>query len=182
MKKISIAVSNSEPLIHLSQIESFDVLNIVKNIYITQEVFDEICSFNLPGNREVRKSKLIEAKNLKDKSKDLSKLISEKYSLDLGESTSIALAKQEKIRLFLTDDLSARIIAKEFRLEVHGTIGIILRAFRLSLITEKRTIGLIQDLHKKSSIFITTDLVNYVTKEIRKFSSNAVLPKVFQNK
>ena len=108
-------------------------------------------------------------KYLGPKSKDRSKLISEKYSLDLGEATSISLAKQEKINTFLTDDLSTRIVAKEFGLKVHGTVGIVLRAFRIGSITKKKSIQVIQDLYKKSSLFITADLVNYAIKEIRKY-------------
>ena len=170
MGKINVVVSNSGPLTHLAQVNSFGILNTLKNINITQEVFDEVCLFNnLPGSEEVRKSKIIKVKYLGPKSKDRSKLISEKYSLDLGEATSISLAKQEKINTFLTDDLSTRIVAKEFGLKVHGTVGIVLRAFRIGSITKKKSIQVIQDLYKKSSLFITADLVNYAIKEIRKY-------------
>ncbi|MBD3155488.1 MAG: DUF3368 domain-containing protein [Candidatus Aenigmarchaeota archaeon] len=169
MGKIKEAVSNSGPLIHLSQVKSFDAFEIIEKIYITNEIFSEVCSSELPGNKEVRESKLIEVKDLKDRSKDMSKLISQKYSLDLGEATAISLAKQEKIKLFFTDDLAARIVAKELGLEVHGTIGIILRAFRSGIFTKERALKIIENLHTKSSIFITKDLVNYIIREINDY-------------
>ncbi|OGI15910.1 hypothetical protein A3K63_00940 [Candidatus Micrarchaeota archaeon RBG_16_49_10] len=168
MGKIETAISNSGPLIHLSQIESFGLLGIIKNIYITKEVFDEVCSFSLPGSKEVKKSSNIKVKDLNYKAKDLSRLISDKYSLDLGEATSISLAKQEKINLFLTDDLSAKVVAKEFGLQVHGSIGIILRAFRVGVLKKQDVIRSVQNLHKKSSMFITADLISYVIKQIEK--------------
>lgn len=68
--------------------------------------------------------KYIKAINLSKDSKDISKVLSEKYSLGLGESQVIALAKQEDINLIFTDDLDARTIAKSFGFEVHGTIGL----------------------------------------------------------
>ena len=168
MEKIKEAISNSGPLIHLSQVKCFNALKTIEKIYITNEVFNEVCSFELPGSQEVRESKIVKIKDLKHKSKDFSKLISQKYSLDLGEATSISLAKQEKINLFLTDDLAARIVAKEFGLEVHGTVGIVLRAFRTGIFSKKRSIQIIRDLHSKSTIFITQDLVNYIIREIEK--------------
>jgi len=168
MGKIKIAVSNSGPLIHLSQVGSFGILDMIKDVYITQEVFDEICSFNLPGRQDVKGSKTIKIKDLGKDAKNYSKLLSEEYSLGLGEATSISLAKQEKVKLFLTDDLLARIVAKNMGLEVHGTIGIVLRAFRLGNITKKKAKEVIGNLQTGSSLFITTDLVRYVMNEIEK--------------
>jgi len=168
MGKINNVVSNSGPLIHLAQVDYFKILNIIKNIYITHEVFDEVCSFDLPGKDEVKKSKIIKIKHLNHKAKDFSNLLSQKYSLDLGEATSISLAKQEKINLFLTDDLSARFVSDELGLEVHGTVGIVLKAFREGIITKKKSIEIIKKLYEESAIFITKDLVNYIIKEIKK--------------
>ena len=168
MERIERAVSNSGPLIHLTQIKSFNVLGIIKRIYIPQEVFDEVCSFGLPGKKEVRESKLIKVKDLHPQSKDLAKLISERYSLGLGEAASLALAKQENIDLFLTDDLAARIVAKRLRIRPHGTIGIILKAFRLGIVNKETTLKMIKDLHTTSSLFLTSELVRYILKEVEK--------------
>lgn len=41
----------------------------------------------------------------------------DQYALGTGESTSIALAKQEKVRLIFTDDLEAREAASIYGLE-----------------------------------------------------------------
>lgn len=40
------------------------------------------------------------------------------------------LTLQNPSCLFLTDDAAARLAAQQFRVEVHGTIGILLRAVR----------------------------------------------------
>jgi len=41
------------------------------------------------------------------------------------------------VNLFLTDDLDAREMGKKFGLEVHGSVGIIARAYRECLIDLK---------------------------------------------
>ena len=168
MEKIDKAISNSGPLIHLAQINAFEILNTIKNILIPDEVFREVCSFPLPGAKHVRESKIIKVKQLTPKSKDLAKIISERYSLGLGEAESVSLAIQEKIKLFLTDDLEARFVAKRLGLKPHGTIGLVLRSYKTGFIKKEKAIKIIEDIHKKSSLFLTSDLVNYIIKKIKK--------------
>ena len=103
---------------------------------------------------------------LKPKNKDISMLLAEKHNINLAESSSISLAIQEKADVFITDDLDARTIAKNLNIEVHGTIGVIVRAFREGIISKDTAIGKIKELYEKSSLFITKDLVNWAIKEI----------------
>ena len=91
------------------------------------------------------------------------------YNLDLGEAEAISLALQEKVDYFLTDDLDARQIAKEFKLETHGTIGIILRAFKEKIISKEKTIEKIKELKTNSSLFITQDLISEVVESVKNF-------------
>ena len=174
MAKIEKAVSDSGPLIHLAQINSINLFSIVKKTYIPDEVFNETCAHDLPGSRQIKSSKIINVLQLDKTCKDLAKIISERYSLGIGESQSIALARQEGISLLFTDDLSARTVAKAYGLEVHGSIGIVLRAFRKNIIQKQKAIQTVIDLKGKSSLFITSDIVNdivnYIIKEIEKSS------------
>ena len=169
MEKIEKVVSDSGPLIHLAQIASFDVLGVVKTILISQAVFNEVCSTHLPGSVEVKNSKIIKVRAIEPQFKDFAKIVSEQYSVGLGEAESIALAKQENIKLLLTDDLEARIIAKRFGLEPHGTIGLVLRAFKEGFVKKDAALQLVDDLRTKSNLFITSDLLRYIINEIEKF-------------
>ena len=76
---------------------------------------------------------------------------------------------QEKVDYFLTDDLDARNVAIKYNLQVHGTIGIMLRAFRERIIDKKTAIEKVNELYIKSSLFITKDLVDNVIKAIGEF-------------
>ncbi|MBI2449578.1 DUF3368 domain-containing protein [Candidatus Pacearchaeota archaeon] len=98
-------------------------------------------------------------------------ILTNQRNLDLGESHSIALLLQEKADYFLTDDLEARSVAKDYNLEVHGTIGIILRAFSKGIIEQRIAIEKINELYIKSSLFITKDLIEQIIRSINEFSN-----------
>ena len=101
--------------------------------------------------------------------KDRVKILTNQENLDLGEAFAIVLAMQEKTDCFLTDDLDARNVAIKYNMEVHGTIGIILRAFRNKIIDKKMTIEKVNELYNKSSLFITRDLVQQVINAVEEF-------------
>jgi predicted nucleic acid-binding protein len=160
---VSKVVSNTGPLIHLEEIKLSRVLGIFKNIFIPEEVKNELEKYN------ILLSKKIKVMNLRGKFKDVAEILVNKFSLDLGESQAISLALQEKADYFLTDDLDARIVANSHGLESHGTIGIISRAFREKIINKETTIKKMIELYESSSLFITKDLINQVIKSIKDF-------------
>src|SRR3989338_3070576 len=149
-------VSNTGPLIHLSEIELFEALEVFDNIYIPEEVQNELIKSKI---KEIRKIKLIK---LKAQFKDVAEILINKFNLDLGESQAIALALQEKADYFLTDDLDARTVANVHGVEAHGTVGIILRAFREKIISKEKAIEKLNGLYAISSLFITKDLIDHI--------------------
>jgi len=163
------AVSDSGPLIHLSEINQFKALEIFKKVLITPEIQTEINAKEAPGKKEVEKSKLIEIKNLNAKSKDFTRFLCSKYYLHLGESSAIALIRQEDIEFFLTDDLGARLVANHYNIKAHGCLGILTRAFREKKISKKEVIIALQNLKDKSSLFITSNIISMVIKEIEEY-------------
>ncbi|MBI5347029.1 MAG: hypothetical protein HZB66_00270 [Candidatus Aenigmarchaeota archaeon] len=162
------AVSNSGPLIHLAQIKKFRALKIFNEIFIPEAVRHEILIKNAPGKEEIQKTSFIKLKELSPCSKDLAILLGKRYSIDMGEAQAITLCKQEKIPLFLTDDLDARTVAKSIVIETHGTVGILLRSFQEKLITKKEAIKAVEALRSDSTLFITNDLVKRIISEIQK--------------
>ena len=157
------AVSDTGPIIHLSEINLQNALNIFSAIIIPEEVFNELKKNNsaIPRKAEVIK--------LNYKSKGLLKILVYQNELDMGESAAISLALQQGIANFITDDLDARIVAKNYGLEVHGTIGIILRAFRERVINKETAIKKIKSLPSESSLFITQDLINKIVSSVEEF-------------
>lgn len=159
----SRVVSNTGPLIHLTEINLSEALEVFDNIYIPEEVKNELIK------NKIKTPKKIRVINLKAKFKDVAEILVDKFTLDLGEAQAIALALQEKADYFLTDDLDARTVANIHSIEAHGTVGIIMRAFREKIINKETAIKKVNELYTVSSLFITKDLTDYIVKSINKF-------------
>jgi predicted nucleic acid-binding protein len=157
------AVSDSGPIIHLNEINFLESFNIFNSVLIPEEVESEIKKHKIYPMKKIRVAAL------NTRHKDIVKILTNQKDLGLGESEAISLAIQEKPCIFLTDDLEARNIAKEFSLDVHGSLGIILRAFREELINLDIAIKKINELQSKSSLFITRDLIENAIKAVKSF-------------
>ena len=89
----SKVVSDTGPLIHLAEINLIKVLDAFQEVGVAQEVINEL-KRNKVKDSVFKEIKLI---HLKPKFKDIAEILVNKFSLDLGESQSIALALQEKV-------------------------------------------------------------------------------------
>jgi len=162
------AVSDTGSLIHLFQIEKLQLLKIVDRLLIPLEVKDE---FRKGGSlKELRELDIIEVKEVKGTHADSAGAMSRKFGLDLGEAEAIVLAKKKGISLIFTDDLEARRAAMMRSLEPHGSIGILLRAYRDGIISKEETITAIRQLHSDSSLYLTSDLTKRAVEAVREFS------------
>src|SRR3989344_2555618 len=127
---VSEAVSNTGPILHLSEINLLNIMSLFSSVSIPEEVRNELRRYN------INLPKKIKVKKISPKFKDTVKVLTSQSSLDLGEAEAITLSLQEKPNYFLTDDLEARSVARNYNLQVHGTAGIILRAFRERLLSK----------------------------------------------
>ncbi len=157
------AVSDTGPIIHLSEINLIKVFDIFSEVVIPEEVEKELKNNKILLFKKIRTIKLLP--DFKDKVK----ILTNQEDLDLGEAFAIVLAMQEKADYFLTDDLDARGVAIKYNFQVHGTIGIILRAFRKRIIDKKTAIEKVNELYAKSSLFITKDLIDNVVRAVEEF-------------
>lgn len=165
MARIDKAVSDTGPFLHLHEVDALFALDIVQEKNITQEIKSELEHYSV----QLHKIKNLKIKQLSTRYKDIAKIIVEAYEIDLGEATSIALAQQEQIVVFFTDDLEARDVAKQFHLNVHGTLGILLRAYREKQVTKKETISIVRRLSNDSTLFLTSDLIDWILREIEEY-------------
>ncbi len=158
------AVSNTGPIIHLTEISLIHAFDVFSKTLIPEEVEKELGISKTTIPKKIRTLKIL------PEFKDRIKILSNQENIDLGEAFAIVLTMQEKADYFLTDDLDARSVAIKYNIEVHGTVGIILRAFREKIIEKKIAIEKISELYHKSSLFITKDLVDEVIKAIEEFA------------
>ncbi len=169
MARLDRAVFDAGPLIHFAQVGSPVAFALFRKILVPDAVWSEVANFELPGKRELEKAKNVGVVRLSSSGKDFARLVSEKFGLEAGEAQALALARQEKVRFFFTDDLTAREAAKELGFEVHGSVGILTRAYREGLLSRKEAVRLVLALQDKSSLFVTSAIVKEVIREIEAF-------------
>ncbi len=136
-RKNKIVVSDSSPLIHLSQIGRLNLLRkLFGELLIPPAVYHEVVveGRERPGSREVREASWIKVVGVRNEY--LKKIL--KLLLDEGEAEAIVLALEANASLVLLDDREARLQAKRLGLRVTGTLGILLRAKKLGLIKSLR--------------------------------------------
>jgi hypothetical protein len=157
--KIRVAVLDTGPLIHLGEVGFSRALNVVEKIVLSDEVIHEFgVGSPLPKNAIRR--------DLEKVSKDLATLLMEEFGIGPGEATAIALARQEGIRLLFTDDLDAREVAHQYGLEPHGTLAMVVRAFRENVLSKGDAIKCVEKLRSASTLYLTSDLVRWTRKQI----------------
>ena len=121
-----IIVSNTGPLLHLSEAQSLDLLQPAGQIFIPPFVAVEARRY-LPtwqGNQPswIATIELLEP-NLNE-----AQIWQQSGLLDRGEAEALALGRQLNANWFLTDDTAARVLAESFGVETHGSLGVLLWA------------------------------------------------------
>lgn len=135
-----IVISDSSVLIGLSSIDQLHLLRELLNdeIFIPGAVWHEVVETGArrPGAKRIESADWITVRQVAKT--DLLCLL--KNELDSGEAEAIALAKEIHAELILLDERAARKIAKSLRLNVLGTVGLLIRARQIGKITSLQDI------------------------------------------
>ncbi len=156
MRKIIV---NSTPLIALSKAGNIELLHkMYGDITVPEAVFKEITAKNDVVEREIKNSDWIHIEAINDvKSKRM-------YSAKLhaGEVEVMILAQEyEGEHLVVIDDYAARKTAEFLRLNLTGTIGILLKAKKQGYI--KEIMPIITEM-EENKIYFSDELINMVRK------------------
>jgi predicted nucleic acid-binding protein len=132
-------VADATPLIALAKIGELDLLHkLFHRIIVTPHVYAEVVTIGsgLPGSKETAAASWIEVRQI-DKEPDLL-AAQERFPLDIGELSSLVLAREIQADLVLLDDLGARKIAVREGMRVQSTIGVLEGSFLRGYITDLR--------------------------------------------
>jgi predicted nucleic acid-binding protein len=148
-----IIISDTSCLIALSKIDKLDLLKeLYQEIIVTKEVSTEYGG-SLPSWVLVYQVKD------KIKQKELEEI------LDKGEASSIALALEIKKSTLIIDEIKGRKIAQSLKIDIIGTIGIILLANKKGII--KDVVGIMLKLVNKG-FRLSDKLVNFIIEKYSK--------------
>ncbi|MCP4750653.1 MAG: DNA-binding protein [Proteobacteria bacterium] len=162
-KSKSSVICDAGPIIHLDELDYLSILEDFSEILVPQAVFDEVTN-----NRSIDLNKYsfqivtppIVSSHLET--------IAQVFCLHPGEISALSLAHERKDFIFLTDDASAHLAAMQMNIEVHGTIGILLRSVRRELKPVNEIIDCLESLHRLSTLHIKNDLIRHAIDELKK--------------
>ena len=166
------AVSDAGPFIHLAQVGQLSLLSMFSKILVPSKVISEVTIGNEPGIKKITSWPNLEKFTLSSKAINKFKKLIPDIKLEEGEMQALWLCLNAGVSLFLTDDLDARTIALKLGLEVHGSIGIIVRAYKRKMIDLKRAEQAINDLYFKSKLFVTQGITTNAINTLRKMRKN----------
>ncbi|MBM3131394.1 MAG: DUF3368 domain-containing protein [Chloroflexi bacterium] len=133
-----IVVANTTPLIGLATIQRFDLLKqLFGEIQIAQAVYDEAVVRGREeggAKREVVTAQWIKTVRVRDRLA-VDVLLDE---MDWGEAETIVLAREIRADWVLMDEKRGRRKLAELKLNKIGTLGILLKAKQLGLLTAIR--------------------------------------------
>jgi predicted nucleic acid-binding protein len=134
----------------LIALEKLNLLTLLCKVYdeiiIPEGVKKEYGELNLPCLK------------IQKPERNLVHLLTKDLNLGIGEAEVISLSKESTVNA-LIDDKQARKIAKNLGLKISGTIGFLLKAEKLGVITE--AYPYVEEL-KKSGFFISDNLLEQI--------------------
>jgi predicted nucleic acid-binding protein len=142
-------VVNSTPLIALSITGYLFLLNrLFEQVVVPVSVYEEVA---LQGEERPGAEAVAQANWLVIQAPERSLVLSaELVQLDRGEQDVIILAQEIKADWVLIDEKLARRVAIGLGLQVKGTLGVLLIAYRMGLISKEASIQAVQDLASSS--------------------------------
>jgi predicted nucleic acid-binding protein len=163
---ITSAVVDAGPLIHLGEIGALSLLRLFPAIYIPGAVWQEavasgrVVSADLEILPNLHRCELLPESVTR---------FSRAYSLmhlHTGERESLYVCIQDNIHLLLTDDLAVRKAAKLLELTPVGSLGVIVRAYKMLMLTLSQAERYILDLQDVSSLFVTRAIVELALESL----------------
>lgn len=159
-----VGVVNSTPLIALSIVGYLGLLrDLFDQVLIPASVYEEVVrrGRGRPGARDVAQVDWL----VVQEPKETIPLPAELMGLDQGEIDVILLAKEIEADWALIDEKLARQVAKAVGLRVKGTLGVLLVAHRIGLLSRKEALEAVWKL-ARSSVRLSDKLVRWFEEQV----------------
>ena len=143
-------VSNTGPLLHLSEARVLDLLNLAGEVHAPSSVEREVAYYVSAW----RTPAWMTIDTLAESHAADAIAWQQAGLLHTGEAETVALARQLDADWLLTDDTAARLVAQKLGLEVHGTLGIVLWAAVAGHLNRAKAVAALEGL-AHSSLWIS---------------------------
>ena len=161
------AVTDSGPIIHLTEIGCFDILSIFENLYVPDAVWVETVEIGRVSSEDFNRLPNLNHHTIPQH--DLGNFIKNNDLMELhsGELECLYLSKQIDIPIILTDDLAVRETAKRLRLKPVGSLGVVAKAYYMSKLSISDAEQYMIDLYEVSSLFVTRVIVEMAITQLQ---------------
>jgi predicted nucleic acid-binding protein len=161
----SLVVCDSGPLIHVDELGCLNLLRGFAEVQVPEAVWQEVHQHR-PSALRRRSVRLNRVTTLPAPSPQLLQL-TEAFLLGAGEFEALRLMHGNPSAIFLTDDAAARLVSQRLQYEVHGTVGVVVRAWRRRQRTRRQVLNLLRAIPARSTLFIEQRLLNAVIEQVR---------------
>ena len=160
----TVVVCDAGPLIHLDEVGCLQLMADFKKVIVPYGVQREVNNHRRISFKEPDIAwSLVKAIFPLEQSINT---ICNLFSLDTGEMEALSLLNNEPDSIFLTDDAAARIVATRLGYQVHGTIGVLVRAIRRKLLQPEEVTDALQRIRDVSTLYIKDSLLQEVMSKI----------------
>ena len=159
-------VCDSGPIIHLDELNCLYLLEDFKEVLIPDTVHKEIKRYRPLSLNRLNVPFIFSPGNIPYDTRlhTLCRI----FSLDAGETEALALMEKNPHAIFLTDDASARMVAEQMGLRVHGTIGVLVRSIRRGQMEPGEVLRILEEAPSKTTLYIKHSLLDEIVLKIRK--------------
>jgi predicted nucleic acid-binding protein len=162
-------ISDAGPLIHLDELDSLDLLADFPLILVPDSVWEEVERHRPQALNGVQCR--LEHQAVGSLADPELEALFRAFALDFGEKGALACLRSHPGAILLTDDAAARLAAKTLGFQVHGSIGILLRAIRRGQRSHSEVLALLRELPRKSTLHIRPGLLREIIKEVESAKS-----------
>jgi predicted nucleic acid-binding protein len=161
-----VVVADAGPLIHLNEIGQLQLLSIFGSVFIPDAVWIESVI-----NGTVRKEdieQLVSCRRHTLNVTDVVQFVAQNRleHLQSGECECLCLCVRSAVPLLLTDDLAVRDAAKRLDLMPVGSLGLVVRAYRIGLLTLAAAEHCLRDLQSVSSLYVVPAIVELAIEQL----------------
>ena len=156
-----IVLSDSGPLIHLSEAGAEFAWGIFPKVWVPEVVNSEVSAVRKAGFNILTGERFdiyMTTEKVRESAEDLVK----EHTMGTNDALVLASAILIKADLLLTDDLELREFSRSKGIAPVGSIGILLRAFKEDKCDLRKLLDMLDRLYSESSLYITFDLVEKV--------------------
>lgn len=157
-------VCDAGPIIHLDELECLYLMEDFEKVFLPTVVKKEVLTHRSIAfeDANVRWEEIPDQSPVEERFRTVYRV----FALDAGEAAALSYMSKKPDLIFLTDDAAARLVAAKLGYNVHGTIGILIRAIRRNLMEAEEVIGRLKHIPLKTTLHIKPSLIKEVISRV----------------